>query len=136
MKKRRDFIKTTLLVAGGIAVSSPLLAKGDKNCDFDGIVFSKKRQGIWGGKAQSHVPEVKIEGRKVILVTNHGMSEKHYIVRHTLVSEKGEFLGAKTFYPSDVKAESSYILPVGFKGKVYATSFCNKHDFWITSFEV
>ncbi len=136
MKDRRNFIKTTLLVAGGVALSAPVLAKGKKNCNFEGIIFTDKHQGMWEGKAGSHVPKVTVNGRKVTLLTEHGMSEKHYIVRHTLVSGNGEFLGAKTFYPDDEKAESTHTLPEGFKGKVYATSFCNKHDFWMTSFEV
>lgn len=136
MKDRRNFIKTTLLVAGGVALSKPLLAKGKNSCDFKGVIYSEKEQGMWEGKAISHIPQVTVEGRNVTLFTKHGMSEKHYIVRHTLVSESGEVLGTKTFYPSDTKAESTHILPEGFKGKVYATSFCNKHDFWMTSFEV
>ncbi len=136
MKQRRQFIKTTLLVAGGVALSAPALAKGTKSKEFKGIIYTEKDQGMWEGKAGSHAPVVSVEGNKVTLLTKHGMSEKHYIVRHTLVSDKGEVLGFKTFYPSDEKAESSYTLPENFKGVLYATSFCNKHDFWVTRFEV
>lgn len=136
MNNRRQFLKTSLLVAGGVALSAPVLAKGKKQDAFPGILFTKKHQGRWDGKAGSHVPKVSVKGREVTLLTVHGMSAKHYIVRHTLVSANGDFLGAKTFYPEDEKAESTHTLPQGFKGKVYATSFCNKHDFWVTSFEV
>ncbi len=136
MNNRRQFLKTSLLVAGGVALSAPVLAKGKKGYDFPGVIYTEKQQGMWDGKAGSHVPKVSVKGRKVTLLTVHVMSAKHYIVRHTLVSARGDFLGAKTFYPKDEKAESTHILPQGFKGKVYATSFCNKHDFWLTSFEV
>jgi len=136
MKDRRTFLKTGLLVASGLAISAPVLAKGKKNPIFHGIIYSEKDQGKWEGKAGSHVPKVRLKGSELTIVTNHIMSKIHYIVRHTLVSAKGEVLGAKTFYPSDKKAISTYELPNGFSGKLYATSFCNKHDFWINDFEV
>lgn len=59
------------------------------------------------------------------------MSDKHFIVRHTLVLEDGTYVGATTFTPAD-KTESSYELPAGYKGKVYTTCFYNQHDFWLT----
>jgi superoxide reductase len=59
----------------------------------------------------------------------------HYIVRHTVVLADGKVVGAKTFAPTD-KPVSSHALPAGYKGKVFATSFCNKHDFWVTEFTV
>jgi len=138
MSNRRTFLKTSLLVASGLAVSGKVLAKGkDKMPEFPGVIYSKKDQGMWDGKADSHVPEVTIKGRKVTVYTDHGMSEKHYIVRHTLVTPKGEVLGSKTFYPVvDEDARSYYDIPENFSGKLYATSFCNKHDFWINEFEI
>ncbi len=63
------------------------------------------------------------------------MSEVHYIVRHTLVAENGDVLGEKTFYPTDEQAVSSFEIPDGYS-KLYATSFCNKHDLWITEFSL
>ncbi len=98
-----------------------------------GIIYSKSDQGKWEGKAGSHAPVVHVDGDQVTLVTEHGMSEKHYIVRHTLVTEAGEVIGEKTFYPTDEKAVSTFILN-GKRGKMTATSFCNKHDLWITEF--
>lgn len=44
--------------------------------------------------------------------------------------------GEKTFYPSDKEANSTYELPPGHKSKLYATSFCNLHDFWATEFRI
>ena len=59
------------------------------------------------------------------------MSAEHYIVRHTLVSSDGEVLGTKTFSPSDNEAVSVYELET-VPEHIYATSFCNLHDFWVT----
>lgn len=61
------------------------------------------------------------------------MSPAHYIVRHTLVLQNGEMLGAQVFQPAAQKAESTYELPAGYKGKIYATSFCNLNDIWMNS---
>lgn len=136
MKNRRNFIKAGVLVTTGAILSKSTYAGNNGVPDFPGIIYSEKHQGKWEGKAGSHAPRVKVEGRKVNLVTEHGMSEIHYIVRHTLVTPSGDVLGEKTFYPTDEKAVSSFEIPAGYKGKLIATSFCNKHDFWITEFHI
>ena len=144
MNNRRNFLKTTLIVASGFAVSGTAIAAGNfspakkgKSIKFSGIIYSEKDQGDWEGKAGSHAPKITMNGSKVTMLTDHGMSERHFIVRHTLVTPKGEVLGTQTFYPNeDEKALSTHDLPAGYSGKLYATSFCNKHDFWVTEFEV
>ena len=138
MSNRRTFIKTTLLVASGVAVSATALAKGkDKTPKFPSIIYTANNQGVWKGKAGSHAPKITVDGNKLTIFTDHGMSEKHYIVRHTLVTRRGKVLGSKTFYPNvDKEARSVHDLPDNFSGKLYATSFCNKHDFWLTEFDV
>ncbi len=141
MKNRRKFIRNSLIAASAIAFSGPLMAvnsgnSGGKTNRFPGVIYTKKDQGRWDGKAASHVPQVTVAGIKVRLHTVHPMSEKHYIVRHTLVDESGGVLGSKTFFPTDVQPISNFELPTGFHGKLYATSFCNKHDFWINEFTV
>ena len=62
----------------------------------------------------SHLPSIAIDGNQVTVETNHGMSNKHFIVRHTLISKDGEVLGEKTFTPDDDDAISSYTLPDGY----------------------
>jgi len=137
MNNRRKFIKTTLLVAGGIAVSSPVLAAKKKTgINTKGLIYTKGDAGMWDEKVGSHAPKVELKGNEVILTTEHGMSDRHYIVRHTLIADGGEVIGTETFYPEDPKAISIYELPKGTKGKLYASSFCNKHDFWVTEFEI
>ncbi|MCI5163158.1 MAG: desulfoferrodoxin, partial [Candidatus Electrothrix sp. AX5] len=100
-----------------------------------GIVYTEKDQGQWEGKAGSHAPKVTVADGKVAVVTEHPMTEPHFIVRHTVVLADGKVIGGKTFSHTD-KPESSFDLPAGYKGKACATSFCNMHDLWVTEFTV
>ncbi len=135
---RRDFLKTgvaSVAVASGAAFASVGSAFAAESTSYAGVVYSKEQQGQWEGKAGSHAPQVKVEGGKVSLVTIHPMTEEHFIVRHTLVLSDGKVAGGTTFSPADTP-ESSFDLPKGYKGKACATSFCNKHDLWVTEFIV
>jgi len=134
MSDRRDFLKKSIFLAAGMVVAKSATALASTGDFPSGIVYTKDNPGKWAKKVGSHAPEVKVEGKKVTLTTKHPMSEKHYIVRHTLVSAEGKVLGSKTFYPADKKAVSTYELPSNLGFKFYATSFCNLHDFWVTEF--
>ena len=83
------------------------------------------------GKHGSHALTIYLNGSKVHVMTKHGMLDKHYIVRQTLVGTDRTVLGAKTFTPTD-KPASTFTLHKDYKGKLTATSFCNLHDLWIT----
>jgi len=149
MNNRRNFIKTMIAGAAGVTLvqNTSLLAKSKvltKKLSSKAktlielplnVVFSKENQGKWAKKDGSHAPVVTVKGNKVTIETKHGMNEKHFIVRHTLVSSEGEYIAAKTFYPNDKKAISTFDLPKGKKSFV-ATSYCNLHDLWITKFDV
>ena len=135
MTKRRDFIKASVAMTAG-AIATRIAPASAGNASFpQGIIYTKDQPGKWAKKVGSHAPIVTVDGNKVTVKTKHGMSEKHYIVRHTLVSADGEVLGEKTFYPSDEEALSVFEVKQG-AGALYATSFCNKHDFWVTAFSV
>jgi len=142
MSNRRTFLKTSLAVAAGLAVSriSPVWA--DSTSLPKGIVYTRENPGKWAKKVKGHIPNVKVEGNKVTVTTTHGMADEHYIVRHTLVSKNGDVLGEKTFKPTDAEAKSVFELTeVTSKyawdtTTLYATSFCNKHDLWVAEFEV
>ena len=136
MKNRRDFLKKSILLTGGLAFANTSVAFAAGSRFQAGIVYTKDNPGRWAKKVGSHAPKVKVEGKEVTLTTMHPMTEKHYIVRHTVVAPDGKVLGEKTFYPSDKRAVSMYELSAGRKGKLYATSFCNIHDFWVTEFSV
>jgi len=136
MADRRDFLKASLAAGAGLVVGSvtPVQAGGTSGCP-KGFVYTAADPGKWAGKEKTHAPLVSIDGDKVTIKTNHPFSEEHYIVRHTLLGSAGEVLGEKTFYPADGKAESVFELK-GAMGLMYATSFCNKHDFWVAEFTV
>ncbi|HID21282.1 MAG TPA: hypothetical protein EYP14_02645 [Planctomycetaceae bacterium] len=103
----------------------------------DNVIYTRDRQGRWKGKAGSHLPviDVKKSGDKVTLnlKTRHGMSESHYIVRHTVVNGEGQVLGAKTFHWKD-EPVSSYEIEIPSSGKardLFVMSYCNLHDLWL-----
>jgi superoxide reductase len=131
MTDRRDFLKASLVVAAGVAAGKVSPALAGTGSLPKGLIYTAEDQGQWAGKAGSHAPVVSIDGNKVTIETKHPMTEPHFIVRHTLVSDKGEVLGAKTFSAADAKAVSVFELEAG-KSARYVTSFCNKHDFWVT----
>jgi superoxide reductase len=136
MNHRREFLRTSLLAAGAVVVSRPAAALASTAAFPPGVVYTAAAPGKWAGKEGSHAPKVAVEGTKVTITTAHPMSEKHFIVRHTLVAADGTTVGAKTFLPTDTEAVSSFDLPVGSSGTFRATSFCNLHDFWLTEFTV
>lgn len=135
MTNRRNFIKTALTVASGMAVGQVAMASSG-SANYSGIIYTTDNPGQWDKKVKGHAPEVTIEGKTVTIKTPHVMTSKHYIVRHTLVTEDGTVLGAMTFSPEDKEATSTYELPEGHASKLYATSFCNKHDLWIAEFTI
>jgi len=135
MTDRRNFIKATLTVASGAALGQASTAFAASTTSWPAnIVYTAKDPGQWAPKVGGHAPKVRVKDKKVTITTDHIMTEKHYIVRHTLVSEDGKVLGAKTFSSDDEDAISTFDLPDGHSAKLYATSFCNKHDLWVTEF--
>ena len=131
---RRSFLKTSLLVAAGTAIGSSPAAFAGSISRVPGIIYSSKDPGKWTSKVEGHEPKIDIKGKTITITTNHVMTEGHYIVRHTLVSENGKVLGEKTFYPTDKEAVSAFTLPSSHSSRLYATSFCNLHDLWLTEF--
>ncbi len=138
MKDRRAFLKTSMVVAAGAITSGVAPAMGTmahKVMFPKGIIYTKEEPGRWAKKVGSHLPIVTVDGGKVTIETRHPMTERHYIVRHTLVSPDGTVLGEKTFYPTDKRAISEFEIS-GHHPLLYATSFCNKHDLWVAQFSV
>ena len=131
MTDRRVFLKTSAVAVSALALAGTRSSLAAEGCAVPGIIYSKDNPGRWAKKAGSHAPVVTVNGDKVQVETRHPMADAHFIVRHTLVLADGTVVGAKTFTPAD-KPVSTYTLPKGYKGEVYATSFCNLHDFWLT----
>jgi len=135
MTDRRTFLKISAVAVSALALTDIDSAFASSRTEYAGIIYSKDNPGKWAKKVGSHAPLITIAGGKVTVETRHGMSEAHFIVRHTLVLADGTVVGAKTFTATD-KPVSTYTLPAGYKGQVYATSFCNRHDFWLTEVTV
>jgi len=155
MSERREFLKLLAATPAG-AVLVPLLAETGKGtlaaeveCAAgvigklpENIIYTKEHPGVWKGKEGSHIPAVAAEkvGDKLVvkLENKHGMSEAHYIVRHTVVAECGEVLGAKTFSWKDQPVSTHEIkLPAGGKSQhVFVLSYCNLHDLWLAHAEL
>lgn len=134
--ERRFFLKASLCAAGAAVIGRPVQLLASPGTFPAGVIYTGDNPGRWAGKEGGHAPKVTVEGKSVSIVTPHPMTEKHFIVRHTLVSADGTVLGEKTFTPTDPKAQSRFELPAGQAGKLYATSFCNIHDFWLTEFTI
>ena len=119
-----------MVAAAALAGNRVFASPGKGNELPDNIIYTEENSGRFAKKVGSHLPVVTVEENKITLKTEHGMSEAHYIVRHTLVAENGEVLGEKTFHHADEEAISVFEI-TGEHSKLYATSFCNKHDMWI-----
>lgn len=131
-KNRREFLKNSAALAvilGGVNVSRSAFASAPVN---SGLLYSKENPGMWSKKVSGHAPIAEQHGSDITITTKHSMTDSHFIVRHTLVLADGSVAGSKTFSPSDEKAVSTFKLPVGYSGKYFVTSFCNKHDLWVT----
>jgi len=135
MSRRRDFLKGSMALTGAAVMGNAAFAQGASKFPA-GLVYTKDAPGRWAGREGSHAPKVTLEGAAIKISNAHTMSQKHYIVKHTLLTPEGKFLGEKTFAPTDSAAESTYTLPDGFKGTVWAAIFCNIHDLWVTEFTV
>ncbi len=141
MSDRRNFLKVGLAAAAsatGLTACNTMSGVKEDSSSAGlppGLIFTRENPGLWAKKVGGHVPEVTVSDSTIKVVTNHGMSKKHYIVRHTLVSMSGEVLASHTFYPTDDEPISEFEKPAGHK-ELYATSFCNKHDMWVSKFTV
>ncbi len=150
MSARRDFLKL-LAVGPAAGILVPVLAETgpgtfaaeiEEVADLLGripenIIYTKDRQGVWKGKDGGHIPTLEAQQAgdtvKLTVQTKHPMTEKHYIVRHTIVSESGQVLGAQTFSWQD-KPTSTFEIKasdLGDSKQVFVTSYCNLHDLWL-----
>ena len=135
MNGRREFLKGSLVFAGAAIAGSAVPVQAASTFPV-ALIYTKEAPGRWAGKEGAHAPQVTVEGRKVTVVTPHPMIQKHFIVKHTLLTPEGRVIGEKTFENTDPAAKSSYELPEGVRGTLWATSFCNLHDLWLTEFTV
>lgn len=127
---RRFFLAASGTSALAAGASFPVLAADGTSQPPANLIYSAANLGMYPAIKGTHIPRIEVLNGKVTVTTPHGMSEEHFIVRHTLLLADGTMVGAKTFTAKD-KPVSEHSLPAGYKGKVYATSFCNLHDLWL-----
>ncbi len=101
MNKRRDFLKASVALVAGMAVSGASKAIAGSGAYPPNIIYTADNPGQWAKKVGGHAPVVTKDGFKITITTNHSMSEIHYIVRHTLVAQDGTVIGAQVFSPDD-----------------------------------
>jgi superoxide reductase len=128
---RRDLVSNAAAVVA-LACVTKADAEESSACGLPvkNLFYTKENPGHWASKVGSHAPILEVSGSKVKLKTPHPMSEDHFIVRHTLLLSDGTLVGDRTFTASDTPS-SEYELPMGYKGKILGTSFCNQHDLWL-----
>ncbi|MDJ0705058.1 MAG: desulfoferrodoxin family protein [Leptolyngbyaceae cyanobacterium MO_188.B28] len=158
---RSSFIRKSLLGVSAVAGSNLILAacsSGNSTTESvqtkllasnliddpkaGGLYYTQDAPGRWSEKVGGHLP--KIESQKVSdketriqVITTHPMNEyDHYIVKHQLLDSNFQFLMEKVFNPAQDKDPiSEFILP-SYKGPLYALSYCNLHDVWLSAIEV
>jgi superoxide reductase len=99
-------------------------------------IFTRSDPGAWGGKEDSHVPQIvyeKVEaGLKVTVTVSHEMNPEkpHYIMFIKLKDGEGNLLGEKEFEAAGEKAEAIFELST-LPGKLVAYEKCNLHGLWM-----
>lgn len=132
---RRNFIRLSALGAatGIIAPTSVLASTGNM---AGGVYYTKDAPGRWSKKVDGHLPNISIakgkSGNTIEVVTSHGMTGyEHYIVKHTILNDKFEFIMENMFDPMKDKAPISQFDLGSYSGRIHVLSACNKHDTWL-----
>ncbi len=139
--QRREFIQAvaaTSIIAPQWATAEATLPE---LLGAGGLFYTKDNPGRWAKKVSGHLPNLTVESKSdtnVILKaeTDHVMSGyKHYIVKHTLLDDKFQFLDDHLFDP-ETEEEPVSIHTIEYSGIIYVVSHCNKHDAWLNVFEI
>jgi superoxide reductase len=134
--ERRVFLKGSVLAVGTIIAGTAIRAEAAAKFP-PGLIYTRDNPGRWVNLVNIHTPAVSMDAGRVKIVTPHPMSLQHFIVKHVLLTEDGLVLGERTFaYTDSAPPTSYYELMDGFHGNLWATSFCNLHDLWLTEFKV
>ena len=134
---KRGFIRLSALgVAAGVVAPTAVLASTEITTGAGGLFYTKDAPGIWSKKVGGHLPNIAVSkeasGTKIEVVTSHEMKEfEHYIVKHTVLNDKFEFLTEKMFDPTKDKAPISQFDLGDYSGRIHVLSMCNVHDVWL-----
>lgn len=105
------------------------------------MIFTRFDSGAWGGKEDSHVPQIVYEkmeaGLKVTVTVSHEMNPEkpHYIMNIKLEDGEGQLLGEKELEATDEKAEAIFELTT-LPSKLVAYERCNLHGLWMEAVDV
>lgn len=142
---KRSFIRLAAFgsAAGVIAPKSVLASaeKADKLTGAGGLFYTKDAPGRWSKKVAGHLPNVEIDksgaSTKVQVVTSHEMRGfDHYIIKHTILNEKFEYITEDVFDPMTTKAPISEFDLGNYSGRIHVLSMCNIHDIWLNVADV
>lgn len=142
---RRDFLKTTGLLATAAFLPTQLIGCGDgadvnndwetRATELEALteVRTEANPGPWSEKVGGHLPAVEfdMDNTNVTVRTSHGMSEDHYITTIYIRDQNGVVVGLKELNPTDSEAAADFTLPEGTTA-ITAYSYCNLHDHWMT----
>jgi len=102
----------------------------------DADVYTRDDPGPYGGKEDSHLPQVEYirsnGGLEVTVRVQHEMNpdKPHYIMWIRLFDETGNLLGEKEFQATDEKAEAVFMLD-SVPSILKAYERCNLHGIWM-----
>lgn len=100
--------------------------------ESEGMILTEDEPGIWPGKEATHLPIVSFQPGQGVLevLTNHEMTEEHWIQAHYLRDQRGRIVGFREFSPArDLLARASFRVPEG-TTELTVFSFCNIHSTW------
>lgn len=136
---RRNFMRLSLSsVTVGLLAPTLVFANSEIASRAKDIYYTKDAAGRWHDKVATHVPNISVEKASnkttVKVVTAHEMKGyEHYIVKHTLLDGNYKFIAEHLFDPGKDTVASSEFSLQNYSGTVYALSFCNKHDLWLSA---
>ncbi|MGN7612128.1 desulfoferrodoxin family protein [Magnetococcales bacterium HHB-1] len=144
--KRRDFIRSTALFSTTLAttalISTTAKSSAPPQINHDtllnlggGLFYTRQAPGRWAKKVGSHLPQIKYQQKKprtyhIEVVTPHGMTPKHHIVKHQLLDANLRFLQEKVFDPNKDHPHTFFTLQ-DYQGPLFVASLCNLHDLWL-----
>ena len=128
---RRGFIRLSALGAtAGIIAPTSVLASSSNMAG--GVYYTKDAPGRWSKKVGGHLPTIEVSEKKIQVTTSHGMTGyEHYIIKHTILNDKFEFITENMFDPMKDKAPISQFDLGDYAGRIHVLSACNKHDTWL-----
>jgi len=133
---RRGFIRVSALGATA-GIIAPVSVLASTSSMAGGVYYTKDAPGRWSKKVGGHLPLIEVTGKSIQVTTPHGMSGfEHYIVKHTILNDKFEYMDEKMFDPSKDKAPVSQFELGGYSGRIHVLSVCNKHDTWMNLADV